>query len=194
MNGEGYADVSGSVCRIIVNAFVGRAGSGAMVSPSKHADDAGGKAMIRIAPLRAADRASWERLWSGYQRFYRVELPVAATEATWERIHNGRIHGLGARVGGDQLVGIVHYLFHEDTWSVQRACYLQDLFVDPSARGSGCATMLIHAVAAAAKSAGASPPYWLTHETNAVARRIYDRVAKNHGFIHYQYAPPDAGS
>jgi hypothetical protein len=37
--------------------------------------------------------------------------------------------------------------------------------------------------------AGANPPYWLTHETNAVARRLYDRLATNLGFIQYQYPP-----
>jgi GNAT superfamily N-acetyltransferase len=62
--------------------------------------------------------------------------------------------------------------------------------VDPKARGTGSGARLIAAVAADAESAGASPPYWLTHESNAVARRLYDRVAKNHGFIQYVYFAP----
>jgi GNAT superfamily N-acetyltransferase len=65
------------------------------------------------------------------------------------------------------------------------------LYVEPSARGTGCADQLIAAVAAAARSAGVSPPCWVTHESNAVARRLYDRVAKNHGFIQYTYVSPD---
>ena len=102
-------------------------------------------------------------------------------------MHNGRIGGLGARDEAGKLVGIVHFLFHEDTWSPQSACYLQDLFVEPAARGDGCARQLIEAVAAAAKAAGANPPYWLTHETNATARKLYDRLASNPGFIQYLY-------
>jgi GNAT superfamily N-acetyltransferase len=146
--------------------------------------------MRPIEPLRVSERSRWEVLWADYQRFYGVTLTAAVTEYTWQRIHDGRIHGLGARNSAGSLVGIVHFLFHEDTWSTERACYLQDLYVEPSARGTGCAAQLIAAVAAAARSAGVSPPYWLTHESNAVARRLYDRVAKNHGFIQYTYVPP----
>jgi GNAT superfamily N-acetyltransferase len=131
----------------------------------------------------------WE-LWAAYQRFYAVEIPAAVTEATWLRLQDGRIHGLGARDSSDDLIGIVHFLFHEDTWSTARACYLQDLYVDPKARGSGCGRKLIEAVVAAAHAAGANNPYWLTHETNRVARRLYDRLGQNQGFIQYVYVPP----
>ena len=149
--------------------------------------------MTRIEPLRISERSRWETLWAEYQHFYGIQLTAAVTEFTWQRIHDGRIHGLGARNSAGSLVGIVHFLFHEDTWSAERACYLQDLYVEPEARGTGCAAQLIAAVAAAAHSAGVSPPYWLTHESNAVARRLYDRVAKNHGFIQYTYVSPNAG-
>lgn len=150
--------------------------------------------MYRIGPLRQSERARWAQLWLEYQRFYAVDLPLAVTEATWQRIHNGRVHGLGARDSGENLLGIVHFLYHEDTWSTAPACYLQDLYVDPKARGTGCGRQLIEAVADAAKAAGANDPYWLTHETNLVGRRLYDRLAKNHGFIQYAYLPVQSRS
>lgn len=143
--------------------------------------------MTAIAPLESADRARWTQMWSAYQRFYQVEIPDDVTDATWERMQWGRVHGLGARDSTGRLIGFVHYLFHEDTWSKEPACYLQDLYVDPEFRGTGCGRELIQAVARAASSAGANSPYWLTHETNALARRLYDRLAKNHGFIQYVY-------
>jgi GNAT superfamily N-acetyltransferase len=72
---------------------------------------------------------------------------------------------------------------------------LQDLYVDPKARGTGCGRRLIDAVAESAKNAGANSPYWLTHHTNAAARQLYDRLGKNHGFIQYAYGrPPDPES
>jgi GNAT superfamily N-acetyltransferase len=143
--------------------------------------------MIQIAPLKISERARWSELWSDYQRFYGVEIAPEVTENTWQRLHNGRVHGVGARNADDRLVGIVHYLFHEDTWAKEPACYLQDLYVDNAVRGTGCGRLLIEAVAIAARAAGANSPYWLTHETNAVARRLYDRIGKNHGFIQYAY-------
>jgi len=143
--------------------------------------------MTAIAALRPAERADWEALWSAYQRFYGVDLPAAVTAATWERLFNGRIHGLGARDAQGRLVGFTHFLYHEDTWSQVPACYLQDLYVVPETRGHGCGRQLVEAVAAAAHAAGANAPYWLTHESNAVARRLYERLAKNHGFLQYVY-------
>ncbi|MGB6306683.1 MAG: GNAT family N-acetyltransferase [Steroidobacteraceae bacterium] len=142
----------------------------------------------KIAPLQLTDRPRWAQLWTEYQTFYGVELPAAVTESTWQRMHNGRVRGLGARDSTDHLVGIVHFLFHEDTWSTAPACYLQDLYVDAKARGTGCARQLIEAVAESAKAAGANDPYWLTHETNATARLLYDRIGKNQGFIQYLYS------
>ena len=154
-----------------------------------------GPSAIRIAPLQQSERVRWAQLWSEYQLFYHVELPEAVTEATWRRLHDGRVHGLGARDSAGQLIGIVHYLYHEDTWSTVPACYLQDLYVDPAARGTGCGRMLIQAVAEASKKAGANSPYWLTHQSNALARQLYDRLAQNQGFIQYVYsAAPAAGA
>jgi GNAT superfamily N-acetyltransferase len=143
--------------------------------------------MIDIAPLRLSERAPWGELWSEYQKFYGVALPAAVTESTWQRIHDGAVHGLGARDPAGKLLGIVHFLFHADTWSTVPACYLQDLYVDPTSRGTGCGRKLIEAVAEAARAAGANSPYWLTHQTNAVARQLYDRLGQNQGFIHYVY-------
>ena len=145
--------------------------------------------MIHIGPLRSSERARWEQLWRDYQHFYGVALPSDVTDATWQRLLDGRVHGFGARDSTDTLVGIVHFLFHEDTWSTIPACYLQDLYVDPKIRGTGCGRLLIEAVAESAKAAGVNHPYWLTHETNSVARQLYDRIGKNQGFIQYLYTP-----
>jgi GNAT superfamily N-acetyltransferase len=142
---------------------------------------------VEISPLRISERPRWNELWGAYQRFYGVELSAQVTESTWQRMHDGRIHALGARDPAGRLIGIVHFLYHEDTWSMARACYLQDLYVDETVRGSGCGRQLIEAVNAAALAAGANSPYWLTHETNSVARRLYERVARNHGFVQYTY-------
>ncbi len=141
--------------------------------------------LIRV--LRVTDRAAWEPLWRGYQQFYGVELPADVTEATWQRMLDGRepMHGLGA-FDGDQLVGITHYLFHRSTWRTNDTCYLQDLFVMPDVRGQGIARKLIEAVYAASDAQGAGQVYWMTHETNATARKLYDTLATNAGFIAYE--------
>jgi ribosomal protein S18 acetylase RimI-like enzyme len=49
---------------------------------------------------------------------------------------------------------------------------------------------LIEAVYARADAAGAARVYWLTHETNATAIALYDRVATRSGFVQYRRNRP----
>jgi GNAT superfamily N-acetyltransferase len=140
-----------------------------------------------IRPLLPEDRAEWEPLWAGYQSFYQVQIPAATTESTWRRLQDPHmpVHALGA-FRDERLVGIVHYLFHLSTWTEGPYCYLQDLFTAPDARGLGVGRALIEAVAAAARGAGASRVYWLTHESNSQAMALYDQVATRSGFVQYR--------
>ena len=48
------------------------------------------------------------------------------------------------------------------------------------------ARKLIEAVYDAADTAGAAKVYWLTHDSNAAARLLYDQVARHRGFIQYE--------
>lgn len=113
-------------------------------------------------------------------------MPDAEYEKAWQRLlaHDG-VFGLGATRDG-LLVGITHYLFHTSTWT-QNVCYLQDLFVDPPARGQGVARALIEAVAEISRERHAARLYWLTQEHNAAGRLLYDKVARYKGFIRYDY-------
>ncbi len=145
------------------------------------------KAQIEIRPVRTDERAAWEPLWQGYLTFYKTSVPPETTDATWARFHDPAepMFLLGAYVDGT-LTGIVQYLLHRSTWTVGNYCYLQDLFVKDTARGLGLGRALIEAVYADAKARGASRVHWLTHETNAQARLLYDRIAERPGFIQYR--------
>ena len=142
---------------------------------------------IEIRPVRPDERDAWEPLWSGYLTFYETAVAPEVTDTTWKRLHDPAepMHVLGAYIDG-ALIGIVHYLFHRSTWTVGDYCYLQDLFTAPEARGRGAGRALIEAVTERAREAGASRVYWLTHEANATARFLYDRVADRPGFIQYR--------
>ena len=113
-----------------------------------------------------------------------------STNATWARIFDPLepVHALVAE-RDDRLIGFSHYLFQRSTWLLNPQCYLQDLYVAEAKRGGGVGRALIAAVVGAAKEAGAARVFWNTHETNAVARRLYDAVAERTGFIQYRIEP-----
>ena len=140
-----------------------------------------------IRPVRADERADWEPLWKGYLDFYKTSVPSEVYDTTWARLHdrNEPMWLLGAYVDG-RLRGIVHYLYHRSCWTVGDYCYLQDLFVAEEARKRGLGRALIEAVYQEARAAGASRVHWLTHETNATARALYDTLADRPGFIQYR--------
>ncbi|MBX3621124.1 MAG: GNAT family N-acetyltransferase [Rhizobacter sp.] len=139
---------------------------------------------LSITPLTAGDRAPWEALARGYKLFYETDTTDAEYDLAFRRlVARDEVLGLGARLDG-ALVGITHYLFHASVWSGP-VCYLQDLFVSPAARGRGVARALIGAVGQAAREARAARCYWMTRDNNAVARVLYEQVARHNGFIRY---------
>jgi GNAT superfamily N-acetyltransferase len=142
---------------------------------------------FEVRAIERTDRAQWTPLWRAYLDFYRAQWSDDVADATFARIFDALepMHALVADRGGE-LIGFTHYLFQRSTWLINSQCYLQDLYVSEAARGSGVGRALIAAVANAAKEAGAARVFWMTHETNAVARRLYDAVAERSGFIQYR--------
>lgn len=140
-----------------------------------------------IRPLRPTDEADWRRLWTGYLEFYRASVPEKVYASTFARLLGDDpqdFSALVAEVDG-KLRGLTHFLFHRHAWKVENVCYLQDLYVDPDARGLGLGRALIEAVYARADAAGAPSVYWLTQDFNSTARQLYDRIARVTPFIRY---------
>lgn len=144
-----------------------------------------------IRPVAPHDYKQWLPLWDGYNAFYGRSGPTAldpeVTRMTWQRFFDAYepVHGLVAERGGE-LLGLVHYLFHRSTTAIQPSCYLQDLFTTAASRGKGVGRALIEGVYERARLAGSPRVYWQTHETNATAMQLYDKVAEKSGFLVYR--------
>ncbi|EDP63022.1 GCN5-related N-acetyltransferase [alpha proteobacterium BAL199] len=144
-----------------------------------------------IRDVRTADFEQWQTLWAGYNAFYKRVGPTAVsdevTRTTWARFFDAYepVHALVAESDG-RLLGLVHYIYHRNTTMLGPACYLQDLFTAPDARGHGVGRALIEAVYDRAAAAGSPRVYWNTQENNATARKLYDQVADLTDFLLYR--------
>lgn len=142
---------------------------------------------VTIRPLTASDETDWRRLWTDYLDYYETKVPGAVYASTFARLLGKDpqdFNGFIAHIDG-QALGLTHYLFHRHCWKIENVCYLQDLYVDPAARGTGLGRNLIEAVYAAADANGTPAVYWLTQDFNATGRRLYDRIGKLTPFFRY---------
>lgn len=146
---------------------------------------------VTVRAVVPEDHAAWLVLWDGYNAFYgrhgAAALPPTISAMTWSRFFDAYepMHALVAESDG-QLLGIAHYLLHRSTIRIEPSCYLQDLFTVPAARGRGVGRALIEAVYGRARGLGCSRVYWQTHESNAIAMTLYDKLAERSGFVVYR--------
>ena len=148
------------------------------------------RAHVTVREVTPQDHDAWKLLWDEYNAFYErtgpTALPDEVHDTTWRRFFDASepVRCIVAERDG-KLVGICHFLYHRSTSRLELLCYLQDLFTAPDYRGHGIGRALIEKVYVIAKDAGCKRVYWQTHTTNTPGRTLYDKVAKNFGFIVY---------
>nr|WP_240980298.1 GNAT family N-acetyltransferase [Ramlibacter agri] len=133
-----------------------------------------------------SDEATWRELWRGYCEFYGAQVADEVTNRTWKRIldPDAQVMCVVAEVDG-QVHGFANCVVHENTWETQAICYLEDLYVRPSARGRGVGGALIEWLRNAMRAEGWARLYWMTQADNAQARRLYDRYTTADNFVRY---------
>jgi len=143
---------------------------------------------VKIRPLTPADRAEWETLWRDYLEFYQSELDPAQFDYTFQRLSQNDYPDMFGYVAEYQgkLVGLVNCINHDHGWHMRQVVYLQDLFVDDSARKLGIGQKLIEAVYDYADQNNKANVYWTTKTSNHTARKLYDRIGTQTEFIKYQ--------
>jgi RimJ/RimL family protein N-acetyltransferase len=142
---------------------------------------------VSIRPVLPADRLDWDRIYAGYAAFYNVEQTAAMRDRVWSWLMDaGReVYGLVAVDETGRLIGLTHFRSYARPLSASIGGFLDDLFVDPDARGSGAAALLIGAVKAEGGKRGWTVIRWITAEDNYRARGLYDRVAECTKWVTY---------
>jgi GNAT superfamily N-acetyltransferase len=139
---------------------------------------------LEIRPLQFDDFPKWLPLWDGNNLGHRNE---AVTAETWSRLcdaKNTQVNGLAA-IMNDEMMGIVHYILHSTTGSIQPVCYMQDVFVSPDHRRKGIGRRLVNEVTEIGKREQWTRMYWLTQFGNTEAKAMYENFGVKLDFTLY---------
>jgi ribosomal protein S18 acetylase RimI-like enzyme len=142
---------------------------------------------INVRLLQVGDKPAWKELFFAYLKFYETSPSDVNSELLWDRLTNPepQIQALVAEANG-VVIGIAHFHYQLSTWSETSHCYLEDLYVAEGARENGVAKALIQQVQELAIKQGCTELFWITKESNSIARKLYDQVANLSDFIRYE--------
>ncbi len=146
---------------------------------------------MEILRLQPHHRAEWEALYAGYADFYRTEQTPAMRQAVWSWIHDedAELEAFVALDESGRVVGLAHFREFTRPLSASKGGFLDDLFVDPGARGSGAARGLLLALRDEARRRGWSVVRWITADDNYRARGLYDKLATRTHWVTYDLKP-----
>jgi ribosomal protein S18 acetylase RimI-like enzyme len=142
---------------------------------------------IAVRPLREDDRPDWERLYEGYAAFYKVTQTPKMRHTVWSWIMDPskEVEGLAAVDDVGTLLGLAHFRPFARPLSATVGGFLDDLFVDPRARGLGVADALLNRLKEEGLRREWSVIRWITAEDNYRARAVYDRLAERTKWVTY---------
>lgn len=140
-----------------------------------------------IRPLQAKDKERWTELYAAYARFYNSTQNGDMREQVWSWLMDeaNELQGLVATDKKKNVVGIAHYRPFLRPLAASKGAFLDDLFVDPSHRGTGAAEGLIDEIKRLALENGWSIVRWVTADNNYRARAVYDRMARKTDWLTY---------
>jgi GNAT superfamily N-acetyltransferase len=110
---------------------------------------------------------------------------IAATVWSWLLARTHGVEGILA-VAEDELAGFVHFRPFPRTLDGNEACFIDDVWVTETHRGTGLAQALIDRVRALARDRGWTHVRWVTDAKNARARALYDRIAEDSHLVTYR--------
>jgi GNAT superfamily N-acetyltransferase len=145
---------------------------------------------MEIRPAAEGDIPALIPLMRGYCEFYESDPSDAGLDEMARALiasedDQGML--LVAEDEGGEVVGFAAVGWKWSSLRGARIAVLEDLFVDPEARGRGAADALIEACAARARANGAPVMTWLTAPDNHRAQAVYDRVGgRSEAFLEYE--------
>jgi GNAT superfamily N-acetyltransferase len=135
---------------------------------------------VEIRPARPDEIEEMLPLIRAYCEFYEAEPNDEGLRKMFETLITDPSQGAVfiARHDG-RAVGFATLDWKWSSLKAARIGYLEDLFVDPDARGRGIADALIEICAERCRELGMPAMEWLTATDNHRAQKVYDRSGAN---------------
>ena len=150
----------------------------------------GGRMHLEIERATPGDLEALLPLVSAYRVFYEQRPDATRERALIARhLESGTSTVFIAR-DGDRAVGFVQLFQTYSTVALGPQLILEDLFVDPIARGAGVAAKLLERAQAYAREIGSTGMFLETAMDNAAAQRVYERAGWTREGRFYKYNAP----
>jgi len=142
---------------------------------------------VEVRPARTDEVEEMLPLIRAYCEFYETEPDDEGLRRMFETLIGDPNQGAVfiARVDG-RAVGFATLDWKWSSLKAARLGYLEDLFVDPEARGRGIADALIEICAERCRERGMPALQWLTAPDNHRAQKVYNRTgAESDTYMEY---------
>ena len=135
-------------------------------------------ATFKIRPADPADVPVILSLIRALADYERAPEDVVATEETLRDVLFGAEPSAHVLLAweGEQPVGFAVYFFNFSTWLSRSGLYLEDLFVQPDARGKGYGEALLVELAKIAHARGCGRMEWSVLDWNEPAIEFYKKL------------------
>jgi GNAT superfamily N-acetyltransferase len=142
---------------------------------------------VTVRPIRSEDREAWARLFAAYGVFYETQFEATIINGVWNWLMDPA-HPTNALVAitNETVIGFAHFREQPDTFTAGPSWFLDDLYVEPDARGEGAGTALIEAINQVGRAAGGGTIRWITAADNLTAQRVYNRIAAKTTWVTYE--------
>ena len=100
---------------------------------------------MRVESLKINDKEQWCELYQGYADFYKMPMNDDILDTVWSWIFDeeNKFYAIGARSSQGNLVGFMHFREMPSPLRGSLIGFLDDLYVHPDHRGSGCSSVFI---------------------------------------------------
>ncbi|MEE9447222.1 MAG: GNAT family N-acetyltransferase [Arenicellales bacterium] len=145
---------------------------------------------ITVSDVTQADKPQWEALYQAYAAFYNMPMTRATLDIVWSWItdNNHPFYAFIAKNEKGDALGLAHCRAMPSPLRGAMVGFLDDLYVAPESRGTGCVQALYQALNAQGQRENWPFIRWITAEDNNRARASYGKIAQKTHWLTYQMA------